>query len=45
MKKPSEAGGPRKKSADKPPKNSTAKTVKPIFPITGIGASAGGLEA
>ena len=45
MKKPSEGAGTRKKTATKPKQKSTAKTVKATFPIAGIGASAGGLEA
>ncbi len=45
MNKPDKGGATTKKSAAKPKDKSTAKTETTTFPIAGIGASAGGLEA
>nr|WP_320050475.1 chemotaxis protein CheB [uncultured Desulfuromonas sp.] len=45
MKKSTPRADSRKKPTDKPKENSTAQTAKASFPIAGIGASAGGLEA
>ena len=45
MKSKSKAGGSREAREDRAPKNKPSARVREVFPVVGIGASAGGLEA